>query len=223
MRHRIAHYQLGRTRDHRRALRRNLAQSLFEHGQITSTVTKVKAVRRFVERLITLAKQARFDEDKVRQLSARRRIHHLLSERQFIPAENMTEYLGLSDSERQTVRQARTGRYHRTGAGKGTLTFTGRMISHRLINDWAERYQNRTGGYTRIIRLSKRRVGDQGEQAILQLVGTEEVPTNVPKKGRSQRRKKADLRYAAVLKGIKKSKPVTATTESENSATPDST
>jgi large subunit ribosomal protein L17 len=49
--------QLSRDTDHRKALRRNMAQSLFEHGKIRTTEPKAKEIRSFVEKLITLARR----------------------------------------------------------------------------------------------------------------------------------------------------------------------
>jgi len=58
MRHRVRFKELSRSSSHRLSLRRSLAQSLFEHGEVTSTIRKVKDVRPFAEKLITLAKKA---------------------------------------------------------------------------------------------------------------------------------------------------------------------
>ena len=57
MRHMKAGRKLGRNPAHRLALFRNLALALFRHERIITTVEKAKAVRPFVERLITLAKK----------------------------------------------------------------------------------------------------------------------------------------------------------------------
>jgi large subunit ribosomal protein L17 len=56
MRHRVAGYKLGRKKDQRVALRRNLVKQLFEHERIQTTRTKAEAIRNQAERLITLAK-----------------------------------------------------------------------------------------------------------------------------------------------------------------------
>ena len=58
MRHNKHHASLGVTREHRRAMLSNLAASLITHGRIQTTLTKAKALRPFVERVITKAKQA---------------------------------------------------------------------------------------------------------------------------------------------------------------------
>ncbi len=56
MRHRKAGRILNRTSSHRKAMFSNMANSLFLHEQIKTTVPKAKELRRFAEPLITLAK-----------------------------------------------------------------------------------------------------------------------------------------------------------------------
>src|SRR6187549_3161776 len=58
MRHNKHHASLGVTREHRRAMLSNLAAALITHGRIETTLTKAKALRPFVEKVITKAKQA---------------------------------------------------------------------------------------------------------------------------------------------------------------------
>ncbi|MHC4102914.1 MAG: bL17 family ribosomal protein, partial [Planctomycetota bacterium] len=55
MRHRVYGRQLSRDSEHRRAMIRNLAAGLFEHGQVETTLPKAKAVQPFVEKIITIA------------------------------------------------------------------------------------------------------------------------------------------------------------------------
>ena len=56
MRHRMAGRKLNRTSGHRIALLRNLAAALIEHKSIKTTVPKAKELRRFVEKLVTIAR-----------------------------------------------------------------------------------------------------------------------------------------------------------------------
>jgi large subunit ribosomal protein L17 len=49
--------RLGKSPSHQKAMLRNLAISLFENGRITTTITKGKYLRSFVDRLITFAKK----------------------------------------------------------------------------------------------------------------------------------------------------------------------
>jgi len=57
MRHRLGGYKLGRDISHRNALLRNLVTSVIENERIITTVTKAKAARPLVEKMVTLAKQ----------------------------------------------------------------------------------------------------------------------------------------------------------------------
>ena len=57
MRHNKAINHLGRQSGHRKALLANLASSLIEHKRITTTVAKAKALKRYVEPLITKSKE----------------------------------------------------------------------------------------------------------------------------------------------------------------------
>ena len=70
MRHRRKTLKLGRTAAHRNALLSNQACSLIEHGRITTTLAKAKALRPVAEKFVTLAKRG--------SLHARRRALALL-------------------------------------------------------------------------------------------------------------------------------------------------
>jgi large subunit ribosomal protein L17 len=132
MRHRVAGRQLSRTSEHRLALRRNLAASLFEHETVSTTLEKAKEVRGFAEKLITLAKKG--------TLTARRQAIAMLNNRAIVKEED------------------------------GEVVKKGTVIG-KLFSDIAPRYLDRPGGYTRIIKLPKRRLGDAGQLVLLQLVG----------------------------------------------------
>ena len=58
MRHKKHHASLGVTREHRAAMLSNMGASLIEHGRIKTTFTKAKALRPFIEKIITKAKKA---------------------------------------------------------------------------------------------------------------------------------------------------------------------
>ncbi|VAW65604.1 LSU ribosomal protein L17p [hydrothermal vent metagenome] len=57
MRHRKSGRQLNRNSSHRKAMFQNMANSLFEHELIKTTLPKAKELRRIAEPLITLAKE----------------------------------------------------------------------------------------------------------------------------------------------------------------------
>lgn len=151
MRHRIAGRQLGRTKEHRLAMRRNLVSALFQHETISTTIEKAKEVKPFAEKLITLAKKG--------TLPARRRAIALLGNRDIIAFE-----------EGEAVR-------------KGT-------VIGKLFSELGPRYLDRPGGYTRIIKLSLKRLGDNGQLVLLQLVGADESSAKKPKKRSRKKVKK---------------------------------
>jgi large subunit ribosomal protein L17 len=149
MRHRVAGRKLGRTKEHRLAMRRNLVASLIQHETISTTIEKAKEVKPFAEKLITLAKKG--------TLPARRRAISLLGNRNIIDFEDGQE------------------------VKKGT-------VIGKLFSEIGPRYLERPGGYTRIIKLSLRRLGDNGQLVLLQLVGTDESAEEEVKAPRKKRR-----------------------------------
>lgn len=194
MRHRVAKKHLSRTASHLNAMRRNMAQSLIEHGQVETTLPKARETRRFVEKLITMARKGTID--------ARRRVESMLRDRAIIEAEHQEKYDQMTDAQRHKVMFARSGRRHRTGAvpasyNKNKIPFVAQSVVHKLMTEVAPIYKDRPGGYTRIIRTAKRRIGDNGEVAILQLVDPNEKPaTGGKKKSVGLRRERINARIA---------------------------
>jgi len=152
MRHQKAHRKLGRTSEHRMSMLRNLAVSLINarDERIVTTLPKAKELRPFVERAITLSRKASSlegDDSGPRALHLRRQAAG------FFHAGN-TQQTSLS-GKRGQPRPART-------AGMAALK--------RLFDELGDRYKDRPGGYTRILKLGHR-AGDNAELAIIELVG----------------------------------------------------
>ncbi len=83
MRHRKHSNQLGVKKEHREALLANLSTALITHGKIKTTLKKAKALRPFVEKVITLAKKGslhnrRLAISRVRDTGA---VHELYEEK----------------------------------------------------------------------------------------------------------------------------------------------
>ena len=153
MRHRKAHRKLGRDSEHRVSLLRNLATSLINarDERIVTTVAKAKELRPFVERAITLSRHAANLEDG--NGSEARGVHLRRQAAAFFHAGNFG-------------RGSVTGR-----RGQPTPTRTAGVAAvKRLFDELGERYKDRPGGYTRIIKLG-RRAGDGAELAIIELLG----------------------------------------------------
>jgi large subunit ribosomal protein L17 len=149
MRHRVAIRHLSRTASHRIAMRRNMAQSLLQHGAIRTTEPKAKELRRFVEKLITRAREG--------TLHARRLV-----------AAEMGDRIMVDD--------------------KGEVL--DKTVLQKLFDEIAPRYADRPGGYTRIIRLSDRRIGDAGVQVLMQLVEAAPAGAAAEEGARSSRRRR---------------------------------
>ena len=126
MRHRRAGRKLGRNATHRLALYRNLALALFRHERIITTVEKAKAVRPFVEKLITLARKAAINPEKA--LHARRLVLARLG----------------------TPSNAAVRPPQRDDEGDPT------KIIVKLFTEIGPRFKERPGGYTRIVHVQNR-------------------------------------------------------------------
>ena len=172
MRHRIRGRNLSRTAAHLVALRRNMASSLFEHGKITTTLAKARHVQPFAEKLITLARAG--------TLQARRQVIARLQDRIMVA--------GHDPEEDRNVRVNSRGR-----------VVAGPRAVRKLFDEIAPKYADRPGGYTRIIHLGKRRIGDGTELVVLQLVDPSE-PARKKTTSVSVRRKRAKARYALAEK-----------------------
>ncbi|MFK7788726.1 MAG: 50S ribosomal protein L17 [Phycisphaeraceae bacterium] len=187
MRHRVYGRKLGRKTNHRRAMFRNMAVALFTHGQITTTVPKAKSLRPFVEKLITMAKKG--------DLHNRRRAISTLG-----GDKNMM----VSEDAEGVVRN----RF-------GELQKAPKIVKH-LFEEIAPRYEDRNGGYTRIIRLGQNRLGDGTDLCVIQLVGVEDE--DAPQTAGSRtRRGKANKRTAFAAK-LAKGGSATAVAEPEEEA-----
>ena len=71
MRHQVAGYKLGRSKDQRTGLRRTMIRQLFDHERIQTTRTKALSIRNEAERLITVARNSSKGTD-TQKMNARR-------------------------------------------------------------------------------------------------------------------------------------------------------
>ena len=151
MRHLKAHRKLGRTTEHRMSMLRNLATSLInaQDERIITTLPKAKELRPFIERAITLSRRAQTLEGDNTAVQA---VHLRRQAATFFHAGNRQQ--AASTGRRGQLRAPRT-------AGVAALK--------RLFDELGERFKDRPGGYTRIIKLG-RREGDNAELAIIELV-----------------------------------------------------
>jgi large subunit ribosomal protein L17 len=83
MRHKIAGKRLGRSKGHRKALRRTLIKQLFEHERIRTTKAKAQLIRGEAEKLITLAKRGN-DAETPAMVHARRQAAAKLNDNEIV-------------------------------------------------------------------------------------------------------------------------------------------
>ncbi len=171
MRHRRKGRVLGRSPSHQRALLRNLASSLllterdaeFDEnapkvkGRIVTTVSKAKEVRPLVEKCVTIARRSLSASEAATQ-------HESSAER------GTQEWKAWRKSEKwQAWNQAIAPVVN---ARRRCVTLLGNKEAVQILfADIAPRFADRPGGYTRIVRLAQPRLGDAGQQALLEFVG----------------------------------------------------
>ena len=145
MRHRIRKAKLGRTTEHRTRMLNNLVCSLIKHRRVTTTLAKAKAARVVADKMVTLGKKGQAEGAG---LQYRRLIAARLQQnpRTFFPKKN-----GVSGREQRA--------YWRENED----------VVRILFEDIAPVFENRNGGYTRVIKLGRRK-GDAAEMAILEWV-----------------------------------------------------
>ncbi len=102
MRHGVDGRKFGRNTSHRKAMFRNMANSVIEMEQITTTVQKAKEARRVVDRLITLGKSGlpasrRLAFDRTRDDAVVKKLFTTLAERYKTRAGGYTRVLKISD------------------------------------------------------------------------------------------------------------------------------
>lgn len=189
MRHKVYGRQFSIDTQHRKAMLRNLAAGVFEHGEIRTTLTRAKAVQPLVEKIITIAKKGTF--------SARRQIEMKLNDRKvhvWVADPNVKEWK--KDNKFFDLPDASDIEFNRYGETRKAP----RLVEH-IMKKIGPMFADRDGGYTRIIKTGKHRLGDAADLVVLQLVGKEEGPEIGG--GESSRRNKAAKRKAFAEKAVK--------------------
>ena len=143
MRHRVHGRRLNRSAAHRTALRKNLVADLICYEQILTTEAKARTIGPAAEKMITLAKRGLVKGE----INPEAVVHARRMAAARLPK---TRTFTDEDGEVEDV-----------------------DVVRKLFDDVAPRYQDRPGGYTRMVKIGKR-PGDNADMAILMLVDDED-------------------------------------------------
>ncbi len=146
MRHRKSGRQFSRNTSHRRAMLRALTANLVAHERIETTEAKAKELRRVAERMITRARR--------------------LGEVAYTPHDKLT----VADRARRQAAQRQMARFLRRFAVVGQGEASKKIdLVEKVFIDLAKRFKDRPGGYTRIMKLGRRR-GDNAPMTLIEFV-----------------------------------------------------
>lgn len=147
MRHRKLGRQFSRNTSHRRAMFRALTANLVLHGRIETTDAKAKELRRVAERLITRA--VRLGD----------------------VAHTAADKLSPADKARRVAVKRQVGQFLQRFGTKTSADGESQKVDlqEKLLVELGARYRNRPGGYTRIIKIGRRR-GDNAPMSLIELV-----------------------------------------------------
>jgi large subunit ribosomal protein L17 len=176
MRHRKQGRKLGRTSGQRKALYRNLITDLFQHERLQTTEVKARAIRRQAEKLITLSRRGQ--TDRILELveandeTTLARMIQAKRARKLFALAHQVEDSDLSSEEQQDIQQALEDTVRAMGVNARRLAaarLNSPQVVRKLFDELGPRYQDRPGGYTRILKLGYRK-GDAAPMALIELV-----------------------------------------------------
>lgn len=170
--------KLGKTSDQRKALLRNQVTNLLYHGKIVTTEARAKEVRKIAEGIIAMGVREKdnFETVKVTAKVARKdkdgkRV------KETVDGKKVTVY----DEVEKEIKKDLPSRLHarrqmlkvlypvkEVEAGKKRSAKEVDLVD-KLFNEYAPKYADRNGGYTRIVKIGLRK-GDAAMEVLLELV-----------------------------------------------------
>ena len=170
--------KLGRTSSQRKALLRNQVTNLLYHGKIVTTEAKAKEIRRIAESLIALAVR---EKDNFETVTVTAKVARKDKDgkrvKEVVDGKKVTVY----DEVEKTIKKDMPSRLHarremlkvlypvvEVEAGKARKAKEVDLVE-KLFTEIAPKYENRNGGYTRIVKIGLRK-GDAAMEVLLELV-----------------------------------------------------
>ena len=164
--------KLGKPTDQRLAMLKVQTTDLLVNGKIVTTEARAKEVKAIVDSVIALAvkEYKNFEEVEVKVVKAKLDNNgRKVTEK--VTSKNGKEYLKVvketTTEKRQKDMPSRLSA--RRNIMKKVNKVEGVDLMDKLFNELAPKYEDRNGGYTRILKMEPRK-GDNGKQAILMLV-----------------------------------------------------
>ena len=177
--------KLGKTSSQRKALLRNQVTALLYNGKIVTTEARAKELRKTAEKLIAMAVREKdnFEEVTVTAKVARKdkdgkRVKEVKE------IDGVKKKVTVYDEVQKTIRKDNPSRLHARrqmlevlydvtevpaqAAGKKRNTKKADIVA-KLFDEYAPKYQNRNGGYTRIVKIGQRK-GDNAMMVLIELV-----------------------------------------------------
>lgn len=177
--------KLGKTSSQRKALLRNQVTALLYNGKIVTTEARAKELRKTAEKLIALAVREKdnFEEVTVKAKVARKdkdgkRVKEVKE------IDGVKKKVTVYDEVEKTIKKDNPSRLHARrqmlevlydvtevpaqAAGKKRNTKKADLVA-KLFDEYAPKYQNRNGGYTRIVKIGERK-GDNAMMVLIELV-----------------------------------------------------
>ena len=173
--------KLGRTSDQRKALIRNQVTALLNNGRMITTEAKAKEIRKVAEGLIAMAVKEKdnFEEVTVMAKVARKDANGKRV-KEVVDGKKVTVY----DEVEKKIKKDMPSRLHArremlkvlypvkevptAAAGKKKNTKEVDLVE-KLFTEIAPKYENRNGGYTRIVKIGQRK-GDAAMEVLIELV-----------------------------------------------------
>lgn len=173
--------KLGRTASQRKALLRNQVTNLLYNGKIVTTEAKAKEVRKIAEGLIALAVK---EKDNYEEVTVKAKVVRKDKEGKRVKEVVDGKKVEVFDEVDKTIKKDKASRLHarrqmlkvlypitevpaqKAGRKKNSKQID---LSQKLFDEIAPKYEQRNGGYTRIVKIGQRK-GDAAMEVLLELV-----------------------------------------------------
>lgn len=173
--------KLSRTSSQRKALLRSQVTSFLYHGRMITTEAKAKEVARIAEGLIALAVK---EKDNFDNVTVTCKVPRKDASGKRVKEERDGKKVAVFDEVQKEIRKDQPSRLHARRKmnrvfypvvevpkqGKGRKKGTKKIdMAQKMFDEIAPKYENRNGGYTRIVKIAQR-PGDGAMKVLLELV-----------------------------------------------------